>query len=184
VSAALEQTVRQTAQDSFTVRAGLQLHSGKPTLMLGPRYRVLFPLDAWTLRLVEELLWRSIVGWESRTTADLERQVAEGLFFRASNQWTWTEDVDGFIYAFTFHLGQPLSPRRGVEYEWVNLFHTEPVHELTEVVLRVRYRQQFWREWLFFELAPQYRFPRDRSFDAVPGILFRLDIMLGGYRGL
>jgi hypothetical protein len=74
-----------------------------------------------------------------------------------------------------------LSTKKAVEYEWVNIFQTQPVNELTEVDLRIRYRQQIWRRWLFFEVAPQYRFPRDRSFEATPGILFRLEAMFGHF---
>lgn len=181
VTAALYQTVRETARDSFIIRAGLQMHSGRPAIVLGPRYRILFPLDSWNLRLIEEILWKSDVGLASRASVDLERPLPNGLFFRATNEWSWTQHVDGFLYAFSFHLGQPINHKRGLNYEWINIFHTQPVNELTEIVLRVRYRQQFWRDWLFFEISPQYRFPRDRSFNATPGIWFTIDMVLGSY---
>jgi hypothetical protein len=41
----------------------------------------------------------------------------------------------------------------------------------------LRYRQQIWRRWLFLEIAPQYRFPRDRGFEDVPGINFKLEMI-------
>jgi len=52
-------------------------------------------------------------------------------------------------------------------------FSHRPIEELTEVKFIFRYRQRFWRDWLFLEIAPQYRYPRDQSFHAVPGILFQ-----------
>jgi hypothetical protein len=180
-TAGVEQTIRESLKDSFLLRAGLRFHSGRPGLLIGPRYRILIPLDSWNLRFVEEFLWKSGTGWVSRTTTDLERPLPHGLFFRASNEWLWQEPIPGFVYVFVFIVGQPLKHDRALEYEWVNAFETRPDHVLTEVALRVRYRQQFLRDWLFFEVAPQYRFPRDRSFEATPGILFRLDLMLGHY---
>lgn len=181
VSAAVHQTMRESAKSSLVLRAGLQFHSGGPMLLLGPRYRILFPLDRWNLRFVEELVWRSRKGWESRATVDVERPLSSGMFFRATNDWFWTELEDGLLYAVAFKLGQPISPQRAIDYEWINILHTRPIHELTEVILRVRYRQQFWRKWLYFEINPQCRFPRNRSFDPAPGILFTIDMIFGSY---
>ena len=182
VTTAVHYQVRETAQQNFTVRAGLKFHSGGPAVVLGPRFRVLFPLDDWNLRLVEELTWYSQTGWQSRSTIDLERPLPRSLFFRATNEWFWVSHVNGYLYAINFHLGQPLSLRRALEYEWINIFQTRPVNELTEVVLRIRYRQKIWRNWLYFEVTPQCRFPRDRGFETTPGILFRFEMFLGSYR--
>jgi hypothetical protein len=62
---------------------------------------------------------------------------------------------------------------------WSNSYQTRPIHELTQVALSVAYRHSFWREWLFYEIAPQVRFPRDRNFDVTPGILFRIEMFFG-----
>lgn len=180
-SAAVQQTFFENASQNFSIRAGLKLHDNKPVGALGPHYRILFPVNNWNLRFIEEAIWTSDIGWEARSTVDLERELPRSLFFRASNEWLWKEDVDGYVYAFIFMLGQPISPRKALEYEWVNVFGTKPVNALNEVALRARYRQRIWRDWFFFEVTPQYRFPRDRSFKATPGVLFRLDIVFGNY---
>lgn len=181
VTAAVQQTVFESARQNFLVRTGLRFHGGRPAPMLGPRYRLLFPLDHWTVRFVQEVVWKSDDGWQAQSTVDLEKPLENGLFFRATNDWAWVEHELGYTYAFNFYLGQPISRRRALEYEWINIFNTRPVNELTEVTVRARYRQQFWRDWLFFEITPQYRFPRDRSFHATPGILFRIEMIFGKY---
>jgi hypothetical protein len=124
-----------------------------------------------------------VKGWESRTILDLERPVGSDLFFRASTEGYWSADVNGYLCNMSLLLRQPLDPKRALEYEEINYFHTRPTDELNEVKLVVRYRQQFWREWLYFELAPQLRFPRDMSFHGVPGILFKFELFFGGIRG-
>jgi hypothetical protein len=181
VTAGVTQIVQKTDRVNFIVRAGLQWHKGRPVLILGPRFRMLFPLDHWNLRFIQEVILRNDTGYQLKTTFDLERPLPHGLFFRATNDWIRTDHVDGYIYTIIFNVDQPLSPQRVLGYEWVNIFQTQPVNELTEVDLRVRYRQRIWRDWLFFEVAPQYRFPRDRGFEATPGILFRLEAMFGHY---
>lgn len=160
-------------------RGGLKYHAGKMVYYAGPRYRYLLPLSSWTFRFTEDMVWGTDKGWESKTWFDLERPIPHDLFFRATAEGTWTEGVDGYVYSFTALLRQPLDARRAVQYEWVNSFHTRPVEELTEVKFIFRYRQQIWRRWLFLELAPQYRYPRDQSFHAVPGINFKLEMIFG-----
>lgn len=183
VSAGVQQTLLDTLKNNLSIRVGVRLHDKKPLIVFGPRYRMLFPLDSWQLRFIEEITWTNQTGWESTTTFDAERKVLENLFFRASNTWNWNEDMRGFIYDISFGLAQPIDERRALGYELINSFHTRPIHELTDVALRVRYRQQLWRrKWLFLELAPQYHFPRSNSFHGLAGILFRLEMLIGKYR--
>jgi hypothetical protein len=181
VSAAVHQTFFESAKQNFIIRTGARLHDMRPLLTFGPRYRVLFPLDKWNLRFSEDMFWTNDKGWDSQTIIDLERALPRRLFFRASSSVIWKEDVNGCLYAVSFTMGQPLSRLRAIDYEWINAFQTRPVHLLTEIALRVRYRQRLWRDWFFFEIAPQYRFPRDRHFEATPGVVFRFDMIFGNY---
>jgi hypothetical protein len=179
-AATISQFFKQTHRVNFVMRAGLQWHNGGPVVILGPRLRLLFPLgDKWSFRFIEELTLRNDTGYQSTTTFDLERPLPHDLFFRASNNWIRTDHVPGYTYTAIFTMDHPLSPKRALQYEWDNIFQTQPTNELTEIDLRVRYRQMFWRKWLFFEVAPQYRFPRDREFEPTPGILFRLEAIFG-----
>lgn len=162
---------------STTIRGGIKYHSGEIIYYGGPRYRYLLPLNAWSARFTEDMIWGTDKGWESKTRIDLERPLPRELFFRASSEGTWTEGVDGYVYSFTVLLRQPLDFKRAVEYEWVNSCHTRPITELTEVKVIFRYRQQIWRPWFFLEIAPQYRFPRDRGFEETPGINFKLEMV-------
>jgi len=179
--AALDRTFLQSAQQNFSVRTGFRLSNFKPVVLVGPRYRVTFPLDSWTLRLIEELDWTSNAGFANQATVDLERPLPSGLFFRSSAAVVHTEHQVGSTYAVSFIVGQPLSRLKAVSYEWINICQTEPVNELVEVDLRVRYRTRLWRDWLYFEVSPQYRFPRTLSFKATPGILFRIEMTVGNY---
>ena len=181
VTTAVSQQIKQTNRVNFIMRAGLQWHKGGPVVILGPRFRMLFPLDHWNLRFIEEVILRNDNGWTAKHTFDLERPLPHDLFFRATNDWIQADHMGGFIYDFVFNLAQPLSAKKALEYEWVNIFQTQPVNALTEIDLRIRYRQRIWRDWLYLEVTPQYRFPRDRSFEATPGILFRLEAMFGHY---
>lgn len=181
LSSSLGYFLRSDERVNISMRAGVRYRHSDLVLFLRPHYRVFHKLDGWALRFTQELPWWGHQGWESLTALDLERQFADLFFFRTSLVGHWYEDVHGYFYSLVFSLVQPLSPRRALHYDWINNFQTRPENQLTEIVFSVRYRQRLWRDWLYADLAPQARFPRDRDFDLVPGILFRVEILFGKY---
>jgi hypothetical protein len=179
VTTAFQYFFRETVKESFTIRTGARFHSGSPVLFIAPRYRSLIPFHVWNFRFSQEAVYRTDTKWQADTTFDLERKLPHDLFFRTSVAGVWFENTKGYFYSLSGTLRQPLDATHAFQYEWVNSYQTRPVNELAEIALRIRYRQSFWRKWLFFELAPQVRFPRDRNFDATPGVLFRFEMFFG-----
>jgi hypothetical protein len=179
VTAALQYIFHQDAQTSFLVRTGFQFVKLSPVIILAPRYRLLMPLDTWAMRFTQEVIWKSRGSWQSDTRFDFERPLPYELFFRTSIDGVWAAQKNGYAYSLAFALHQPLDPTHALDYEWINSYDTYPTGVLTEVALRVRYRHSFLRDWLFFELAPQVRFPRDANFDSTAGILFKLEVFFG-----
>jgi hypothetical protein len=179
VTTAVHYILRATEEQNFVVRSGAQFTHGTPVLFIAPRYRYFIPINSWGFRFTQEVIWKTDTTTQTNTVFDLERQLPYNLFVRTSAGGTWIDTSKGYFYSLSFSVRQPLDPRRALEYEWSNSFQTRPVGELAEVFFRVRYRQNFLREWLFFEVAPQYRFPRDRDYSGTPGILFRLEMYFG-----
>ena len=184
VTTALQVVPLDTKRSNFSIRAGVKLHDGKLELLLGPRYRYLVHYGPWDVRFTQEEIWTTDIGWQVRSRFDVERPLPKDLFFRTSLEGVWTENVHGYPYALSFLLRQPLDSDRALQYEWVNSFQTRPTDVLTEELFVFRYRQRFWRDWLFLEIAPQVRFPRDRGFEFTPGILFRLEMVFGDIRNI
>jgi hypothetical protein len=179
LTTALQYFLKTTPKENFAVLSGVQLSKFSPVVFLEPRYRVLAPYRVWQLRFTQELLWRSDTAWQTDTRFEFERQLPKDFFFRTSLDGVWASRVIGYVYSLAFLLREPFGPTHAVDYEWINTYQTRPVNELTEIDFRIRYRHSFWREWLFFEVAPQVRFPRDNNFDNIPGVLFRLEIFFG-----
>jgi hypothetical protein len=180
-TAALDYLFRLTERESFIVRTGMQFARGKPVLFIQPRYRSLVPLDSWAFRFTQEEMYRTDSGWQVDSRFDLERQFPDDLFFRASLGGAWYANINGYFYSLVFSLREAFQANKALDYEWINSYQTRPVYELTEIAFRIRYRQSFWREWLFFEVAPQVRFPRVGNYDLIPGILFRVEAFFGKY---
>jgi hypothetical protein len=179
VTTSVHYILRATEEQNFIVRTGAQFSHGSPVLFIGPRYRYFVPLATWDFRFTQEAVWKTDTKWQVDTLFDLERQLPRGLFFRSSLGGTWLEGTNGYFYSLSFSLRQPFDLKHALDYEWINSYQTRPVNELTEILFRVRYRQNIWRNWLFFELAPQLRFPRSGNFDGTPGFLFRFEVFFG-----
>ncbi len=179
VTTAVHYIFRSSAKESFLVRSGMQFSKFTPVLFGAPRYRALFPLDSWNMRFTQEVLYRTDSGWQTDTRFDFERLLSPDFFFRTSIDGIWAAHVDGYLFSLDFSLRQTIDPTHALDYELINFYQTQPNGELTEVDFRIRYRHSFWRNWLFFEVSPQVRFPRDRKFVDTPGILFRIEMFIG-----
>jgi len=180
LTTALHYFIRSEPRESFLIRTGFAVTQGKPALFIAPRYRSLNQLGSWwDFRFTQDVIYRTNTQWQTDTILDFERILSQHFFFRTSLEGIWYANLDGYLYYISFILRHAFDATHAVEYEWVNAYQTRPDNELTEVDLRVRYRHSFWRQWLFFEVAPQVRFPRTGNFDIIPGILFRLETFFG-----
>ncbi|HTG00681.1 MAG TPA: hypothetical protein VK654_08855 [Nitrospirota bacterium] len=179
LTTAVHYIFRSTAQENFFVRTGLQFSQFSPVVLLEPRYRVLFPLDPWNLRFTQDVLWKSNTSWQTDTRFELERLLPRDYFFRTSLDGIWSAKVDGYIYSLAFSIRQPLTPTRALDYAWINTYWTRPTGKFMDTSFVVRYRHSIWRNWLFYEFAPQVRFSRPQNFRSIPGILFRLEMFFG-----
>jgi hypothetical protein len=179
VTAALLYLFRSVPKESVIVRTGIQVNQFPPVAFISPRYRSLNPLASWNFRFTQEATYRTDTRWQADTLLDFERPLPHDLFFRTSIEGNWYEGVDGYFANLVFSLREVFDASHALDYEWVNSYQTGPSYELTEIAFRIRFRRSFWREWLFYELAPQMRYPRSGNFDKIPGILFRLEMFFG-----
>jgi hypothetical protein len=165
-------------RQNLSMAAGIKVSTAD--LFAGPRYRYLFRYHDWQLRFTQGIRWYARRGWESRTRFDYETIVEGKLFFRQTLDGRWREEDPGYRYELRSSLIQPLKTRKAVVYQWANLFSTHPHQRLVATVLRLRYRQNFLRKWLFYEMNPQLAFRNDESFKPKAGINLRIEVLFGG----
>lgn len=180
-AAALQYFIKDTPLSNLSLLAGLRIRNALPVSFIGPRYRQVIFLDSWALRFTQSLRWFTDEGWEAKTRVDLERSILDKYFFRASGEGDWSEDKKGYFYDLTLLLFQPLDEKRSLAFGWSNSLQTEPSNRLEETIFGFRFREQIWRKWLFYEVGPQFVFPRDKDFEFTPGIAFQLDVIFGQY---
>lgn len=181
LTAALEYFFLDKKRHNVKFAAGATIRNSSLVGYGSTRYRYLVNVRRWTLRFVERLRWYSDDGWDARSELDFERPVFDHLFFRTTPSLTWKEERDGLEYAWVTSLYHPLNNISALEYQFNTYFDTEISGRLTQSILRVNYRRQIWRRWLFLEIAPQLAWYESRDFKTIAGIMARLEIFMGRF---
>jgi hypothetical protein len=176
----LQYFITRTKSSNLSAVAGLRIRKTSPVGIFGTRYRRTLDFDPWQLRFTQQALWLTDNGFSLPTRFDLDRPITDTVLSRTTLKGGWYESEKGYFYEANQSIIQRLGSKRGIRYEWNNQFQTSPRNRLEETNLRIRYRQAVWRDWLIFEIAPQLAFPRDRDFDATPGIYVGFEVRFGG----
>ena len=90
-----------------------------------------------------------------------------------------SEIYQGRKWASSLVLYQHLSDKSAFSYESSTSSVSEPEKYTTNTRLGVRYRQNFYRKWLFYELVPAVNWPRPLVTDVrneAWEFMFRLEI--------
>jgi len=184
-SISLRYFIETIERRNISVTLGLRYRNSMMVMFPELRWRETLSLDHWELSFVQKERWYTDIGWEVRTRFDFDRLLKRTYLFRTTLEGTWSEEEEpekGYAYGLHFSFYQPLGAYYAITYEFKNIFQVKPTNRLEESVLAVRYRQRVWRDWLFFEVAPQLSFPRDEHFRGVPGVLVFLEALLGHYK--
>jgi len=177
-AAGVQYFAKASEKRNLSLTTGIKLDSIE--FFIGPRYRRTFKFDTWNLRFTQRLRWLSSKGWEATTRFDYERLLSEKLFFRHTIEGRWRENDEGYRYEIRPSLIQQLHSKKAIEYQWNTLFKTSPNHRLDSSVLRVRYRRNLKRKWLFYEINPQIAMRNDEDFEPKAGITFQIEVVFGG----
>lgn len=123
------------------------------------RYRYTYPMyDNVILRFTQELQ-RDKAVHSARTLFDYEYIVKRDFLFRSSTEGVVSEEFDGVDWLQAFVLFQRVNNKTSLSYEAGINGVTEPWKLATNYRLGVRFRKNFHREWLFYEIAPEYTWP-------------------------
>ncbi|MEJ2641401.1 MAG: hypothetical protein P8010_17680 [Desulfosarcinaceae bacterium] len=182
VSAALRYFVLDDLKRNLSLSAGARFRRGSLVGFPEVRYRRLFDvgdLGDSAFRFEQRVRWYTDDGWRESTRLDFDVLVWSDHLWRTSLEGIWEEVQGGYGYHLRLSFFQPLGERAALRYEWVNSFNVCTADQLDKIVLKISYRQSFWRPWLFFEIAPQLAYPEPNDFKATPGLLLRLEAIFG-----
>lgn len=177
-SSALRYIIAATEQWNTSLDGGVKFRTGVDPFGR-VRTRRTIDLDDWSLRLTERVTWIEDDGFSSEASVAAERNLTDSLFFRAASQVKWREDEDGVTLeeglAFTYQIDD----RRAVTLRGGVRSVTRPANTVDEYGLSLRYRKQFYRDWLYYEIEPRATFPDDRDFRFTPSVAVIVEMIFG-----
>ncbi len=184
-SVGLRWDVSQKPNSSFSMQAGLRFNK-TINLRLQGRYRYTYPLEEDSLaRLTQTVFWEGNEGVGENTRLDLEKLLAPQTLLRFSQNVGISEVSKGKEWLSEVALFHHFTKEKaGALTLWASgaTKPTDNISGLEETGFSVRYRQSFYRPWLFFEIEPHYRWVRKeftRDYQPSPGIIARVEIQFG-----
>lgn len=151
-SLGLQVDVTENVRSKFSASINLS-----PKLLL--RYRYTYPInEEVTMRFTQEVERKKAVNG-ARTRVDYEHTFKQDLLFRSSSELRSSEEFEGVDWLQAFILYQRLGEKSSIAYETSVNGITEPLSLTTNYRAGVRYRKNFHREWLFYEIAPEITWP-------------------------
>jgi len=143
------------------------------------RYRYKWPItETFTTRFTQE--WSRRDNADGATSRiDFEKKLYDNLLLRQSNSLTHSENFDGHEWANSLVLYQRLSDKSALSYESSVSGVTKPDRYTKNTRVGIRFRQNFYRKWLFYEIAPAVNWNKPLVTDERLGaweVLFRLEM--------
>lgn len=171
----------------------------KPTLdiFLGAGVRLIIPPEAFVrsrfqytrklsdvslLRLGETLFVKKLDTLGETTEIDLERLLDQKTLLRWANSGTFSDEFNGLGWGSELSLIRELSPKSGITLTGGMYGNTSRDDAVQNYRMLARYRRNFFRNWLFYELEPEVSWPRsaDGSFSTNLAFTFRIEVLFQG----
>lgn len=143
------------------------------------RYRHTVPIAAAAqVRFTGTALWRNLKGWKETAQLDFEKLFSESNLIRWSNSVTFEDPAIDYAWGSSLGFQHHLSKKYALSYD-AGMSGTDT--EILSYRAGIRFRSNFYREWLFYEIAPEISWPRDDrgEYNAVPAITFRIEMQFG-----
>ena len=126
------------------------------------RYRYVQGLTPETLgRATQTVFWERDEGFGTTSRLDWEWLPSRDRLVRWTGEGTYSQESDGIDWRTSVTGFQQLSPRIAIRSEVGAFGYTSPRFDVEEYFVAFRYRRQFLRQWLFFELQPEHAWPLD-----------------------
>ncbi len=135
------------------------------------------PLDTWRMKAAQSVYWFNTIGAGETTQIDFEHVLSEPVLFRATSNATWLNDKQNFDLRQDLSFYYTLNERTALLYQLSAIGVSNPQVQLAEYVASVFYRYRLHREWVFFELSPQFIFPKVNNFNGSFALTMRLEML-------
>ncbi len=146
------------------------------------RYQYTIPFaDVYLARFSETAIWKYVEHFSETTQLDLERKLDTFMLLRWSNYTTYTEGTAGVTWTTGISLLEELSPKSAISFDTSMWGVNRPEWTIDNYRVGTRYRRNFYRPWLFFEIEPEVTWPKKISGHRDPlfAVTFLIEVQFG-----
>lgn len=146
------------------------------------RYRDKFQLAPDTdLRWDASVYYYNRDGLGADTGLTLDHHWGDDMLFRFDNRFYFRDQSSDWLWQHSLQHFQQFKDNSALILGYYVEGLSRPNYRLEEYLVSTRYRQQFLRDWLFFEVEPFVLWRRAEGFSASYGVALRLEGHFGGH---
>jgi len=157
---------------------GVKLNKGLDLFARLRSYRY-FPLDNWLLRASSSFDWFDSRGFGANGVLEFDRPITKKLLFQTTSSLNWKEEEKFRRFDQGISFYHNIDARRSLAYQVAGFADDETDWLAKQYFMRVRYRQDVHKKWMFGEIIPQLSFFKETNFHPQSSITFRLEIVFG-----
>ncbi|MGD8170721.1 hypothetical protein ACQEXU_03610 [Vibrio sp. TRT 21S02] len=125
------------------------------------RYRYTYPFSDDTLaRITQKIYQKKRLTGES-TQLDIDHSLNPTFLLRWTNLATYEDDIKGWNLGSGVTLFQHISDKQAINYQASISGTNRPYHYLENTRIAISYRQNIWRDWLYYEIRPEYNWKEE-----------------------
>jgi hypothetical protein len=178
----------RSARKSGSVNFDIGTRSRDSSLQLFARLNTAYKKEIWTNwtgRVGNSLYHFSKSGYEDKLSFDLQRPIpgSRPVFFRTNTAINWRKGSKGASIGETLGIYTELSRRTALAVELLSGYSTAlnegQSARYSGTALRLRFRQNVWRPWFFYEIWPSVGWPSTNDYERAYGVLLRVEFVIG-----
>ncbi|WP_372086873.1 hypothetical protein [Vibrio sp. 10N.286.46.A8] len=139
---------------SFNIKATLRPR-------IEARYRVTYPLTTDAVFRLTQRVYQEKQETGEITDIDFDLSLSDDFLARWSNFAGYNDDLKGWEYGTGLTLYHYLSQDQAMQYSATIAETSEPYNHYEYSQVSITYRENVWKEWLFYELIPRYQWERE-----------------------
>ncbi|PCJ32370.1 MAG: hypothetical protein COA99_16515 [Moraxellaceae bacterium] len=132
--------------------------------------------DSWTMPYRIKIAYYVVDSWEIEHSLAFEKPLKDDLFFSAITSAEWAEEDDSTLESQIFSFRKRLDDTSGIDYRIGFLSQNVDNIRLTSSFLSAHYRKLLYKDWLYYNLIPEFNFARSNDFHSEFSLTLRLEV--------
>lgn len=164
---------------NFNSSTGVGIKFGQP---IDPfwRYRLnaVYAIDRnWDITTYDSLYYFHSDGWGAQLEVNVQRN-GPWFVFRQTTGGRYDYNDRRWELGHTYSLLREIDPKRAINYQIGIIAETQPEVQATGYFVHAIYRRKMHKEWLFYELIPEFYYPKEDNWKFSPSITFKIEMVL------